>query len=178
MISLQRESFLQQSSQLPQQLMLPQVGLLQASMLEVPSRGALAAQLPQEAGTQWQQHDLLRMQPQESPQRLLEQYSQCSRSWETIQEPRRAEHSAPAVWQSHEPGPEHHSISIASLIGPPNCFGDISARVAGVHQWVVQEGWVHAPFDKLVLHLDALGVELSIQEQDDLKMVLLPTSCQ
>merc|ERR1712039_1015351 len=42
-------------------------------------------------------------------------------------------------------------------------------RVEHVRWWIRQQGWVNQPFDKLVLHLDRLGIELSIAEQDHLK---------
>mmetsp|Transcript_113568 Transcript_113568/g.253351 ORF Transcript_113568/g.253351 Transcript_113568/m.253351 type:complete len:285 (+) Transcript_113568:3-857(+) len=51
--------------------------------------------------------------------------------------------------------------------------GPAGDRVAEVHLWVSQQGLSRLPFDKLVLHLDRLGVELSIPEQDRLKRCLL-----
>lgn len=50
--------------------------------------------------------------------------------------------------------------------------GQGHGRVSLVQQWVRQQGWAGAPFDKLVLHLDRLGVELSETEQDALQWCL------
>jgi len=50
--------------------------------------------------------------------------------------------------------------------------GQGQGRVALVQQWVRQNGWGGLAFDKLVLHLDRLGVELSEAEQDALQWCL------
>jgi len=64
-------------------------------------------------------------------------------------------------------------FSFNALAGPPNLFGrDVGARIAGVRGWVRQQGLTNRPFDKLVLHLEHLGIQLSVTEQDLLKGAL------
>lgn len=65
--------------------------------------------------------------------------------------------------------PEASERSVAAA-PETSAFG--SDRVAHV-KWLIQQfGWSGVAFDKLVLHLDRMGIELSIPEQDRLRRVL------
>lgn len=44
--------------------------------------------------------------------------------------------------------------------------------MASLKQWVIQQGFADVPFDKLILKLDRLGIELSVSEQDVLRRLL------
>jgi len=59
-----------------------------------------------------------------------------------------------------------------SLTGPPSDRGSSNTRVTAILHWLQKQQWSTIPFDKLVLKLDSLGVELSIAEQDMLKQCL------
>eukprot|EP00931_Biecheleriopsis_adriatica_P046519 TRINITY_DN26727_c0_g1_i1.p1 TRINITY_DN26727_c0_g1~~TRINITY_DN26727_c0_g1_i1.p1 ORF type:complete len:855 (+),score=186.02 TRINITY_DN26727_c0_g1_i1:39-2567(+) len=64
-----------------------------------------------------------------------------------------------------------------SPAGPPADHGNIQARVTAVLHWVKKQKWTTLPFDKLVLNLDMVGIQLSVAEQDLLKRCLWhPTS--
>eukprot|EP00403_Amphidinium_massartii_P003378 CAMPEP_0178370384 /NCGR_PEP_ID=MMETSP0689_2-20121128/274_1 /TAXON_ID=160604 /ORGANISM="Amphidinium massartii, Strain CS-259" /LENGTH=998 /DNA_ID=CAMNT_0019990203 /DNA_START=69 /DNA_END=3065 /DNA_ORIENTATION=- len=55
---------------------------------------------------------------------------------------------------------------------PPPCRCDLWPRLLNVKRWAVDRGLASMPFDKLVMRLDALGIQLSIPEQDALKQLM------
>lgn len=63
-------------------------------------------------------------------------------------------------------------LPVVGLAGPPADRGDVKARVTSVIHWVKHQRWMALPFDRLVLELDKVGVELSIAEQDLLRLHL------
>ncbi|CAJ1391917.1 unnamed protein product [Effrenium voratum] len=64
--------------------------------------------------------------------------------------------------------------SCPDMVGPPS-NADFKVRVARVMQWVQKQQWLHLPFDKLILKLEATGIQLSVAEQDLLKRLLMGT---
>ena len=61
-----------------------------------------------------------------------------------------------------------------SARGAPLCVATPSdcERMLGVHSFILNAGISHAPFDKLVLYLNSLGIRLSTCEQDTLQAIL------
>mmetsp|Transcript_3641 Transcript_3641/g.9218 ORF Transcript_3641/g.9218 Transcript_3641/m.9218 type:complete len:945 (-) Transcript_3641:38-2872(-) len=49
---------------------------------------------------------------------------------------------------------------------------DLWPRLLNMKKWAVDRGLANVPFDKLVLHLDSLGIQLSIPEQDALRHLM------
>eukprot|EP00933_Yihiella_yeosuensis_P044857 TRINITY_DN40133_c0_g1_i1.p1 TRINITY_DN40133_c0_g1~~TRINITY_DN40133_c0_g1_i1.p1 ORF type:complete len:866 (-),score=130.12 TRINITY_DN40133_c0_g1_i1:170-2767(-) len=103
-----------------------------------------------EAQAQYESHGC---QSPRSPQGILPPRSEGSKP--EIMSPRRPESSMPE-----------------SLAGPPADHGNAKARVASVLGWVRNQNWLELPFDKLVLNLEQLGIQLSIAEQDLMKQQL------
>lgn len=58
------------------------------------------------------------------------------------------------------------------LVGPPDFLGDARARAVDVARWIENQGKTDVPFDELVLQLEAIGVQLSVAEQDAVRRLL------
>jgi len=72
-------------------------------------------------------------------------------------------------------GPWHPAMQLqpgVSLLGHTPCRRDLWPRLLNMKRWAVERGLANMPFDKLVLHLDSLGIQLSIPEQDALKQLM------
>lgn len=77
------------------------------------------------------------------------------------------------AWAAAEPSAEHGGAD-ASLGRAPDPSGSsrCSERVLQVRHWIRSKGLDHEPLHKLVVHLTGHGVELTEQEQDQLKVSL------
>jgi len=76
------------------------------------------------------------------------------------------------LWNGDAHLPWHgRQLQAGSLHGSP-CRRDLYPRLQNVKKWAVERGLANTPFDKLVMHLDSLGVQLSIPEQDALKELM------
>mmetsp|Transcript_34355 Transcript_34355/g.97433 ORF Transcript_34355/g.97433 Transcript_34355/m.97433 type:complete len:118 (+) Transcript_34355:1-354(+) len=67
-----------------------------------------------------------------------------------------------------------HSLMAGPMQEPvgtalPLHIGSEATRLEHIFWWIKQQGWSSMAFDRLVLHLDRLGIELTISEQDHLK---------
>lgn len=88
---------------------------------------------------------------------------------------------ASRTWHGERPSQFQHTAWAASS---PQAAREVqepldagSTRLEHIQWLVKQQGWSSVAFDRLVLHLDRLGIELSIPEQDQLKRVLYRSSC-
>jgi len=78
----------------------------------------------------------------------------------------------------HVPWPNSCAANSSSMgglkawIGPPDSFGCDGMRVHNLQTWLECKGLTGVPLDKIVLQLDAVGIQLSTSEQDQLKACL------
>ncbi|CAE7585935.1 Catsper1 [Symbiodinium sp. CCMP2592] len=58
------------------------------------------------------------------------------------------------------------------LVGPPSASSDRRARVAYILSWIRFQRWASLPFDRLILKLEGIGIQLGTDEQDMLRHLL------
>ncbi|CAE7681102.1 unnamed protein product [Symbiodinium pilosum] len=58
------------------------------------------------------------------------------------------------------------------LVGPPSGYTDRRARVAYVLSWIRFQRWASLPFDRLILKLEGMGIQLGMEEQDLLRHLM------
>eukprot|EP00971_Amphidinium_carterae_P328100 6459816-Amphidinium_carterae.1 len=76
----------------------------------------------------------------------------------------------------HVGSPWHPAMQLQPGVGMLGnhtpCRRDLWPRLLNMKRWAIERGLSNMPFDKLVLHLDSLGIQLSIPEQDALKQLM------
>lgn len=133
-------------------------------------------------GSEQRQEDFQAMRPLPPPAPASPTYSRRTQTGAPRGPAVRREASpqlrSPTQWAEEWPLSEPEQTSWGErrlpveLVGPPSASSDRRARVAYILSWIRFQRWASLPFDRLILKLEGIGIQLGTDEQDMLRHLL------